>query len=337
MQIDFHFGMIYVLSRSVGFDANISEQIAWASQFVDDCKEDIKIVDENGNEIEHIVTSYDAIHPNNFVFEEGFEVWIPFHFLPGGEGNSLPERLVCKKASENLNATIILAHYRENGFNPIYLGIILHVIGDTFSHQDFNGMLSNQNDIDDVKPLLENEEYEDKKKIIEQIKTFLSMLTSRVVTHIFRVGHAEANIRPDIPYMQWSYKKENEVISSINNLERVEEGLKFIYDILIEEAGNNGYSNPALSKEEAVEKIIELIKIFKIEDTQKRFNQWMSAINGKLLNDYIPEDNVEYKGKNVSKERLLEFHKFATEHQKCVHEFVLKPILEKGYRNIEEK
>ncbi|MCD6417504.1 hypothetical protein J7M00_01815, partial [bacterium] len=179
MQIDFHFSMIYILSRFVGFDANISEEIAWASQFVDDCKEDIKIVDENGNEIEHIVTSYDAIHPNNFVFEEGFEVWIPFHFLPGDEGNSLPERLVCKKASENRNAKIILTHYRENGFNPIYLGIILHVIGDTFSHQGFNGMLSNQNDIDDVKPLLENEEYEDKKKIIEQIKTFLSMLTSR--------------------------------------------------------------------------------------------------------------------------------------------------------------
>ena len=36
MQIDFHHGVIYLLSRIAGFNAEQSSKIAYASQYVDD-------------------------------------------------------------------------------------------------------------------------------------------------------------------------------------------------------------------------------------------------------------------------------------------------------------
>ena len=69
MQKDFHFSMVYVLSRAEGFNQEIAGDIAWASQYVDDCKPHGSFLDSRGKMAGTIITSYDPINPHNFVVE----------------------------------------------------------------------------------------------------------------------------------------------------------------------------------------------------------------------------------------------------------------------------
>ena len=325
MQIDFHFCMIYVLSRAVGFNTETSEKIAWASQFVDDCREDIEIRDENGKLIKnHIVTSYNLINPKNFVFEEGFNVWIPFHFLPAGKGDSLPERLICRNATENPYVEKIIENYRSHSFDPIYLGIILHIIVDTFSHQGFSGMLSYRNRIEDVKPPLKSKKSGSK---FFNIFYHLWIIIKHIFLEIFSVGHAKANIRPDLPYLSWSYKSFQGEMKKINNVEITEKALFYVYDLLVEEAKKQNIKIKS-DRTEIISKIIEKVKEFRIESKAKRYKKWIKAIkNG----DFGIKEEVEYRADNVPNDWLLKFHKNATDHKEFVQKEILKDIFAKGY------
>ena len=326
MQIDFHFCMIYVLSRAVGFNTETSEKIAWASQFVDDCREDIKIRDESGELIpknKRIVTSYNPINPKNFVFEEGFNVWIPFHFLPAGKGDSLPERLICRNAMENPYVEKIIENYRSHSFDPIYLGIILHVIADTFSHQGFNGMLSDENNIDEVQPQSLLSEKSRKNDLIN----FLKDEFKRFVLETFRVGHAEAEFLPDIPYLKWSYVDSKGLKKIICNIERVRDAIEFIYNILLNEAQRQSI-NIELDKIKIISNLVEKAKNFCIYDKIERYKKWINAIkNG----DFGIEEEVEYRADNVQNDWLLKFHRNATDHKKFVQKEILKDIFAEGY------
>ena len=73
-----------------------------------------------------------------------------FHFVPGCEGKKFSEKLRCKENSEVIKNIINKALEQPD---PITLGIVLHAYADSFSHQDFSGLLSKTNDIQDCKPI----------------------------------------------------------------------------------------------------------------------------------------------------------------------------------------
>ena len=323
MQIDFHFSMIYVLARAAGFEKEIADKIAWASQFVDDNMIESHSIIENGIKSEIMPTSHKVVDQSIIVFENGINIWVPFHFLPAGLNNTFAEKLVCQKATENENVIRIIEVYQKEDFDPIYLGIISHVIADTYSHQNFNGMLSNQNDIDNVQPELLDDKPK-AKKIRKKIWRFVKNLIEKGVSHIFRVGHAEADDRPDIPYLTWSYTRKGTRVD-VNNIKRVEEAIGYIYQLFIEEAKRNYCTKSPQHSEEILAQIMKIVRNNRIENLEKRQNIWLSKINRNEF-DFIEESDVVYKDSNVSEIDLKLFYKAVESHKDYVVNCLL-PII----------
>lgn len=117
MQKDFHFYLTYALARKVGICAETAERIAWADQHTDEMtKADL-----------HGIQTQSAVLGNWADRQIQLSVLVPFHFLPGDNGwivepNSAQARELVKMAKD-----------------PIRLGIALHTLQDTFSHQGFSG------------------------------------------------------------------------------------------------------------------------------------------------------------------------------------------------------
>ena len=85
----------------------------------------------------------------NIDAEDQRKVWVPFHFIPGNEGDEYTERLVCRKNSDI--AQEMVDHHVDLPDKRFYLpliGITAHVYADTFSHYGFSGVSSRKNRID---------------------------------------------------------------------------------------------------------------------------------------------------------------------------------------------
>jgi hypothetical protein len=187
MDTDFHFGTIYVLSHWAGFEHDNCLALATASQLVDDNMQDI-VGDAprySGHDITENIT--DASHNN--------DIWIPYHFLPGLEGDE-NDRLICKKngiLAQKLASIMENLGTLDNNVNLFRLGISLHVYADTWAHQEFSGNIDHDNNnvsnLDVSFPGISNWERE-KQGIIEQLPP---------------LGHAKAYHWPDRPYASWSY------------------------------------------------------------------------------------------------------------------------------------
>lgn len=100
MQLDMHYYGVFALARAAGLKKEHAETIATASQFVDDNvkKEVIEFQDAARFSIE--VTGHHAMNIKNIDLDDQRQVWVPFHFLPGNEGESYTERLICRKNSK---------------------------------------------------------------------------------------------------------------------------------------------------------------------------------------------------------------------------------------------
>ena len=214
MQIDAHYYAVLAFSRAAGFKKQHARDIAYASQFVDDAK--INHVIPKGKVPPtikgHLVTIgnekcfYDMATCHSYKKIETFNYnsmsknTIPFHFMPGCDGNNFVKKLRCKE-----NGPVIQAMFDqviERG-NLLELGIALHVFADTYSHQGFSGLLSKVNDITKL-------DIEGKSRRIGDIA---QKLRHQVMKNIYAkfdkympaYGHGQALEFPDIPYLSWSY------------------------------------------------------------------------------------------------------------------------------------
>ena len=102
MQIDMHYYGTYVLARTAGFNTRAARVIASASQYVDESigpKRDCYLQD--GSYMRRVVTGHHFSSTKNLVPEDQRFVWVPFHFLPGGRGNTFSEKLICIDNSQS--------------------------------------------------------------------------------------------------------------------------------------------------------------------------------------------------------------------------------------------
>ena len=99
MQVDMHYYGTYAMARVAGLNRDASIIIATSAQFVDDNadKENVKFKD--GARIDVDATAHHAFDIKNIDEEDQRQIWVPFHFLPGNEGSSYTERLICRKNS----------------------------------------------------------------------------------------------------------------------------------------------------------------------------------------------------------------------------------------------
>jgi hypothetical protein len=129
---------------------DVAHRIATAAEFVDDSTETEVIVHPDGARFRGESTAH---HPSDLKpindLDDQPQVWVPFHFLPGAEGATQSQRLVCRKNSRL--AQDMVAHHLEwadRTFAVELFGIAAHVYADTFAHYGFSGISSRLNRVD---------------------------------------------------------------------------------------------------------------------------------------------------------------------------------------------
>jgi hypothetical protein len=202
MQIDFHHGATYVVARLAGFEHSDAATIAYASQYVDDSTVKGTIQFSNGATYSRIASAHEILDlDNNCNIGDDYQVWLPFHFLPGNDGAlagqttaSLAQRLVCTEDSPIADDMWTACRARRGDANGLHrLGITSHVYADTFSHQKFAGFIHDLNlvyELEHISPADSN--------IVDDIQG--------LAADALRLGHGGALTDPDLPYLTWSYK-----------------------------------------------------------------------------------------------------------------------------------
>lgn len=222
MQLDMHFYGTYVMARTAGLKPGICKTIATASQFSDDNAAKSHIEFQDGGRIDAQATAH---HVSDVIInrdpEDQRQVWVPFHFLPGNDGGSFSERLVCRQDSA-IAQEMVTHHigYANHDVGVCLIGIAAHVYADTFSHFGFSGVGSRRNKVDN-----DSFEFDDgldpdmadyiKEKtrvfftrygkgggFIANIKSWLAETVSGAL------GHGAVATYPDRPYLKWSFTYE---------------------------------------------------------------------------------------------------------------------------------
>lgn len=186
MQKDFHFYVTYALARKVGIDKETAEIIAWSNQHTDDMTE----ADLYG------LQTQSAVLGNWSDRQIQFSVLAPFHFMPG-EDPDWP--WVTVPNSHRVRAIVQRAQA-----DPFQLGIALHVLQDTFSHQGFSGWDEKANSC-----------------------FGWWYLHSGLIPNI---GHADLGAIPDIISQTWTDPRTNKIIV---NTDRALQAAKATLDVLL--------------------------------------------------------------------------------------------------------
>ena len=223
MDIDMHYYGTYALARAAGIRADVSWRIATAAEFVDDSTDTEVIVNPQGARFRGASTAH---HPSDFApnndRDDQLMVWLPFHFLPGNEGETQTQRLVCRKNSAIAKAMV--AHhlqYADRTFAAELIGITAHVYADTFAHYGFSGVSSRTNRVDSTSISLINGS-----PLTGKIESFMgkfglqgglmknfreaatAMASAGAEDSTGALGHGAVATFPDQPYLEWSYSYE---------------------------------------------------------------------------------------------------------------------------------
>ncbi|NDV27883.1 hypothetical protein FMR86_14620 [Desulfovibrio sp. JC010] len=221
MQKDMHYYGTYVMARAAGIGRGKAQIIASAAQFVDDNAASKAIEFKDGGALQSRATAHHWYHLRNIDTDDQRLVWVPFHFLPGNEGEKFSERLICRKDSKIAQAMVAnhLDHADDIKFSDELIGITAHVYADTFSHYGFSGVSSRQNEIindsfnfyeipnNTEKYLLDRQKefksnYSKESGLLANIKSWFAETLSGAL------GHGAACTFPDRPYLKWDFEYE---------------------------------------------------------------------------------------------------------------------------------
>lgn len=254
MNKDFHYYGTYYAARFAGYSRADAEEIAWAAQMVDDFTEsefghhfpnrDAIFTSQTLGEMASIC-SYEDV--TDEIFQHLRRVWAVFHFLPGNYSNSSLQmndgfdfgkynfsyerelrdfKCICTPNSELVK--FLVESVRVNCTSNIRVGILMHVIADTWAHQGFCGSPNrNINNIENLSGQSRN--------LIHSYdigKDYMNLY----------LGHARLDHLPDYGFAQYTYKPSWSKDSiAVDNVQRffdafcqMVEALQYI----------NGYYNP---------------------------------------------------------------------------------------------
>ena len=235
MQLDMHYYGTYAMARAAGMSIDAARVVATAAQFVDDnaTQETIKMLD--GARLDVEATAHHSADLKNIDLQDQRRIWVPFHFIPGNEGDSYEERLICRM--DSVIAREMVAHNVSVQDQPYALelvGITAHVYADTFSHYGFSGISSKRNMVAHDSFMFFDLQAEIEQYIKDKAKGFfrhyrrenghifdfehastepttwdrlkeilLSMIAERFSGAL---GHASVATFPDRPYLNWSFE-----------------------------------------------------------------------------------------------------------------------------------
>lgn len=310
MQIDMHFYGTYALARAAGLPPDVAKTVATAAQFVDDAIDNAPGSIGGESYIVPVVSSHQMLDVLNTKAWDQWQVWVPFHFLPGGQGSTAEERLLCRKGTdENIPATRVLQIAEECLDDPHgwhLLGIVSHVIQDTFSHWGFSGISSAYNQVeqgDITLHLSENPKLQD--AIEGDAENLWEKFTGSLAEDFSSLGHGSVATYPDRPYLEWEYdyemsldkcpRQEGKLHVKRNNPSDFLESCKLMFGVYASAAKQKfGTSSSDFS---TIERAIH--GIIKAEQRKEgRIAEWKNAIATSALFTSLPEDRgVSYNEK----------------------------------------
>lgn len=276
MRIDFHFYTIYVLARAAGFSPDNAYVIAYASQYTDDEVKEGTIYFENGGEFTPSITAHRIFDPHTVSEEICKRVWMPFHFLPGNLGVG-QEQLLTRANSPTVQE--IISQFLRYDLLPSslhLLGIILHAYADTWSHQNFLGMIDGTNRVSELRV---NGKDVWKYKIAPPL------------------GHAQTGGTPDEPRLEWEYRDYQEVPHHVVNYHRALEAAQNCHTVLsrfIDKFADDFRDSMSIPWQQIEEKIMNLFQYQ--ADEKGCVEAWAEAISsGELgFNSHGKDINLMY-------------------------------------------
>jgi hypothetical protein len=215
MQIDFHHAVTYVCGRLAGFSHDAAGTIAYAAQYVDDATNSGLVRFDNGAMFQRISSAHKLFDYRNFRELANYQVWIPFHFLPGNGGlpagqdpaGGFIEKLICRANSpiaQEMVTECILKHHTRYALHQ--LGITMHVYADTWAHQGFAGVNHRVNDAANLR----DGEGKPDLRVIDRLKSY-------VIGEALPLGHGAVLGNPDKPFKRWQYTNGRGEVVSRNN------------------------------------------------------------------------------------------------------------------------
>jgi hypothetical protein len=274
MQIDFHFCTIYALARAAGFIPDHAHIVAYASQHTDDAKYEHALDFENGGRFQQVLTAHKYFDPGVLSKHVCYGIWVPFHFLPGNIGVEFYERMLTRPGSTVTQRLVDdLLGSKPRPYLLHRLGILLHTFADTWSHQNFLGLM--HDDLNDVSKLRV------KGQTAAALKSFFERIKVQVLEYgAPKLGHAQAGTIPDEPYRQWRYENWEGRGLDISNPERALDAAQSCYQVLIKFLNEF----PGFSMKKAVpwhEIAVNAAKLLEMNrDIDERIKSWMGAVSG---------------------------------------------------------
>ena len=209
MQLDMHFFGTYAIARIAGFPPAEARTVATAAQFVDDSLLAAPVSLSGQGFLLPVVSSHGMFElAKNSNTIDQWQVWLPFHFLPGNQGNDAERRLICLWGEPDnpvVEAVLNLSlGERRKAYGLHLLGVVSHVLQDTYSHYGFCGMASDRNRIDQKKLNALN-----KGSLKAWLDSAWKHFSARFVGSVAeetRLGHASVATFPDLPYLKWSFE-----------------------------------------------------------------------------------------------------------------------------------
>jgi hypothetical protein len=282
VEIDFHFGATYVAARLGGLDHAQSSIVATCAQYVDDTVNDGVVRFKSGQSFRrissaHAFSDYRILNPI-----ETRLVWIPFHFLPGGDGGGDPstgfyDQIVCRPHSEVAKAMARLCIEKKQAPHALHrLGITAHVFIDTWAHQGFAGVMHPVNVVWGIQ-LIDPPEKAPGEWGNRMLRWFWRMM-SNLQSRYFPMGHGAALHYPDHPFRKWSY--ENGLGQTVMRdnptdfLEAANQLCRFIQRFVKGDPEAEVSGLPAPDREVIRKKIVELTD----DDPMVRLEHWLKAI-----------------------------------------------------------
>lgn len=221
MQKDIHFYLTYALARKIRIDDQVAQKIAWADYFTDEL---------TSTDLYGIQTQSDII--GNWSDRQiQHSVLIPFHFIPG-RNQEYPWMTI----ENNSRARDLIESALKNA-DPLQLGIALHGLQDTFSHQSFSGWMEKLNNC---------------------------YPWYYIQCAIPNVGHSEMHVIPDVVNYVWTDPRTGR---RIDNKKRAMGAAKETFSFLLQFQGSGFNQNLWQNLKK------ELSKIFHLKSYDKRVDQ----------------------------------------------------------------
>jgi hypothetical protein len=340
MQKDMHYYGTYALARAAGMKGDAARIVASASQFVDDSIDYDLIFNPDGSSIACTVTAHHALSKKNLDITDQRYIWVPFHFLPGIDGKTIEEKLVCVKDGP-LAADIIKKAMDSEDVDLKMLtriGITAHVYADTFSHYGFSGISSDFNKVhaDSIEVKVSNAGIKDylMKKLhafFDETKVLMDRFIADNAEYFSNaLGHGPVATCPDRPYLKWSFKYEKterkeERDNSVTFMQGCENLYSFFNAFCSKRTEfSSGEGIPFNKIKEEIQKILEF------EGTEEdRSEKWKCFVKEKFNKDipaykgdaWLKANSKNKDHKTVSqndRNEAIAFHQAAEEHQYLV-------------------